>query len=998
MIKKRIKLILTALVFALVLLGFVGAGQFRLTIKSVAEQIDAHLEEVKTSADKYMESESTIAEKLLAFYDAKAEYMAYLLREGIVEENKETLQEYTGILGVDAICIYTVEDEENPLPTFVLSSNDIMTLKDVEALGGYVLSSTARIRDNRGVFVVADSKEELELFNQVYSWENAIANMGVGNNGLTLICDKKTKEIYSSSNEKLVGKTVKGYEIDKEIQNNLARRAKKEKLVEKGGERPGANEDDLIFYRVGSEWYVGSVVEIAKQTDKDSRFVFSKSYVLCGFSISELVGEYLTNGGIFVIAFLVIIVIFIMYIFFSEEKRKKDPVYAQKLVAFPVLGTFFVICICLFLSQLNMVSSHLISCRAYADNTARMMETLTATTEKMQTFYDKQYLEKCRMAADIITRDEAILTRAGMRELSAMLGVKYTYLFDSKGRVVMTDAPFDHFSLSKNKNDQSYAFRKLLGGYEYLIQDPMPDDSSGEMMQYVGVSVRDEEDRADGFVQIAMQVKELEELYNNVNVSRKLNDVGIGSDGFSFMVKDGIVVKSGKKKLLDKTTEELGLKKNQQADGFSGYLTIGGEKYYVAAAESEEIGLIYVGVPRTGMQKGQGGVIVFTAVITFLCMLVMVRIANKGLDKEACAADQEKEAETLEQKAEKESLGAQMIRRKKRRIKSLIGAWGLTMDEAHAKRWNGRISFAKRTPEGKVIFVVQMALFLFCILVVYMFFFGKMDEDKNSFLMYILGGEWERGPNIFAITASLILVCVITAMVEILDNVLNLIAGISDTKTETICHLLRSLLQYGAVLSVFYYCLALFGFDTKTLVASAGILSVVVGFGAQKLISDVICGLFLVFENQISVGDKVSIGTWSGTITEIGIRTTKIANFDDVKSFNNSEITGLINYSTKKAALIHCEIGMSYEESLEEVAEIFKRELPKIQKNIRGAVGTPYYDGVTRLEDSAIILVFRVLVEPDKRKPAMRDYNRELILLFQRNNIEIPYPKMVIKE
>ncbi len=106
--KKRIKLILTGLIFTLILLGFVGAGQFRVTIKSVAEQIDMHLEEVKDSAEKYMESESTIAEKLLALYDAKAEYMAYLLREDIVEENKETLQEYTGILKVDAIYIYTV--------------------------------------------------------------------------------------------------------------------------------------------------------------------------------------------------------------------------------------------------------------------------------------------------------------------------------------------------------------------------------------------------------------------------------------------------------------------------------------------------------------------------------------------------------------------------------------------------------------------------------------------------------------------------------------------------------------------------------------------------------------------------------------------------------------------------------------------------------------------------------------------------------------------------
>ena len=70
--------------------------------------------------------------------------------------------------------------------------------------------------------------------------------------------------------------------------------------------------------------------------------------------------------------------------------------------------------------------------------------------------------------------------------------------------------------------------------------------------------------------------------------------------------------------------------------------------------------------------------------------------------------------------------------------------------------------------------------------------------------------------------------------------------------------------------------LSTWGVNTSTLLASAGVLTLVIGLGAQSLVADVVAGLFIVIEGEYLVGDIVVIDGWRGTVKEIGIRTTKV--------------------------------------------------------------------------------------------------------------------------
>lgn len=200
------------------------------------------------------------------------------------------------------------------------------------------------------------------------------------------------------------------------------------------------------------------------------------------------------------------------------------------------------------------------------------------------------------------------------------------------------------------------------------------------------------------------------------------------------------------------------------------------------------------------------------------------------------------------------------------------------------------------------------------------------------------------------------------------------------------------------MLSVLYLCLALFGVDTKTLLASAGILTLVVSLGAKELVSDVIAGLFIIFESEFRVGDIVTIGDWRGKVLEIGIRTTKVENAEgNIKIFSNSAVSGIINM-TQRYSLAVCDVSVDYRESLERIEAILRRELPLIARRLPAIRQGPDYMGVVELADSGVLLRIIAYCSEEDRIQLTRDLNREIKLMCDRWQICIPFPQVVLNE
>lgn len=217
-------------------------------------------------------------------------------------------------------------------------------------------------------------------------------------------------------------------------------------------------------------------------------------------------------------------------------------------------------------------------------------------------------------------------------------------------------------------------------------------------------------------------------------------------------------------------------------------------------------------------------------------------------------------------------------------------------------------------------------------------------------------------------------------------------------RSETVGALLTSIVGYASVVVAAFLILSAWGVQTPTLLAGAGIIGLALSFGAQSLIEDVISGLFIIFEKQFHVGDVVQIGDFRGVVIELGIRTTKFEDINgDIKILNNSDIRGAINTSSHLSPAI-CDISIGYGEDIKRVEAIILKNLDQIKASIPDIEEGPYYRGVQSLADSSVIIrIFAKTVET-KRYQVARDLNRAMKILFDENNINIPFPQLVIHQ
>ncbi|MBO4502518.1 MAG: mechanosensitive ion channel family protein [Candidatus Methanomethylophilus sp.] len=214
----------------------------------------------------------------------------------------------------------------------------------------------------------------------------------------------------------------------------------------------------------------------------------------------------------------------------------------------------------------------------------------------------------------------------------------------------------------------------------------------------------------------------------------------------------------------------------------------------------------------------------------------------------------------------------------------------------------------------------------------------------------------------------------------------------------TTVKLLKSLVKYAIFIVAILFCLSAWGVNTTTLIASAGILSLIIGLGAQSLIADIIAGLFMVFENDFEVGDIVVIDGWRGTVMEIGMRTTKLVDYrGNIKIVNNSKISTVINQS-KKTSVALCYISVEYGDDLPRIELVIRDNLEKVKDNIPQIINGPFYKGVDSLGDSSVNLLFLADCKEEDIYIVQRAMNREFKLLFDNNNINIPFPQVTVNQ
>ena len=218
-------------------------------------------------------------------------------------------------------------------------------------------------------------------------------------------------------------------------------------------------------------------------------------------------------------------------------------------------------------------------------------------------------------------------------------------------------------------------------------------------------------------------------------------------------------------------------------------------------------------------------------------------------------------------------------------------------------------------------------------------------------------------------------------------------------QTGTTMQLLNSGVRYLTGFAGVLFTLSAWGVDSVTILASVGLIGVIVSFGAQSIIEDIIAGFFLIIEKQFSVGDIIIIDGFRGKVMEIGLRTTKfldIAN-SDLKIVNNSQVKNVINASIH-VSTASTDVGIAYESDLEKVEELIASDfIPNFKKKyVEFLEGDVSYAGVSSLADSSVNLKFLAKVNELNRFKVSRLLNKEFKLFCDRHNIDIPFPQVTI--
>lgn len=290
----------------------------------------------------------------------------------------------------------------------------------------------------------------------------------------------------------------------------------------------------------------------------------------------------------------------------------------------------------------------------------------------------------------------------------------------------------------------------------------------------------------------------------------------------------------------------------------------------------------------------------------------------------------------------------------------------------------------------KLILLVIMVVGTVCSFVFYDYFFGSESvfltaPTDNGFV----NGLWFSIPKLIRAIQIITIVSVIATFVLFLINKFL----VKNNREVTVANLLGSIIKWVTVVILVISVLAVWGVDTTALITGAGVITLIVGLGMQSLISDVVAGLFIVFENEFNVGDIVTIDGFRGEVVSIGIRTTKLKALGNIKIFNNSQIKGILNQTVEEST-VKSYISIEYGESLARVETVIKNNLPAVTFN--GLIGQMTYEGVSELGESGVTLQFSAQCNENDIFEVQRNMNRSLKIMFDDNGIAIPFNQLVV--
>jgi len=216
-------------------------------------------------------------------------------------------------------------------------------------------------------------------------------------------------------------------------------------------------------------------------------------------------------------------------------------------------------------------------------------------------------------------------------------------------------------------------------------------------------------------------------------------------------------------------------------------------------------------------------------------------------------------------------------------------------------------------------------------------------------------------------------------------------------RAETLWTTVRRLGALFWVLAIVITLLSIWDVPITGLVAVGSVVGVAIGFGAQSLVQDVIAGFFIIVEDQYGIGDVVDVGGVSGTVEDIQLRVTVLRELNGVVHYVPNGQIKVASNRTQDYSQIVLDVGVAYGTDVDAALGVMQDELAALAADEEWSevvLEPPEVLGVNELGESAVILRGLVKALPDDRWRVKREVHRRIMLRFDAEGIEVPFPQL----
>ena len=203
-------------------------------------------------------------------------------------------------------------------------------------------------------------------------------------------------------------------------------------------------------------------------------------------------------------------------------------------------------------------------------------------------------------------------------------------------------------------------------------------------------------------------------------------------------------------------------------------------------------------------------------------------------------------------------------------------------------------------------------------------------------------------------------------------------------RQKTLAKLSHNVLNYTLYFFLFYWILSILGVPISSLLAGAGVAGVAIGLGAQGFLSDVVNGFFILLENQFDVGDIINVGAVSGTVTNVGIRTTQIHDFDGTLHFIPNRNITIVSNKSRSNMRAQIDIPLFVHTNLDQISDIVTKINEEYVSKHPAIVGEPTVFGPTTNANGQFVYRINIFTQ----NGAQFDIYAEFYKLYQKAILE----------